>query len=100
ECNADHAGNGERCLRSEVAELEERGGGNHRHAFFTSGAKTYPPANAAIMNNQLPTLSNAPPVSASPLVQPRASTAPMPITAPPPNAYMSRTPRPMRGPRS
>ena len=40
----------------------------------------YAAANAPIMNSQLPTLSSAPPVSAWPLVQPRASTAPTPMT--------------------
>jgi putative tricarboxylic transport membrane protein len=38
------------------------------------------------MNNQLPALSSAPPVSACPLVQPRARTAPNAITPPPANA--------------
>ena len=46
----------------------------------------YAPANAAIMNTQPPTLRSAPPVSARPLVQPRARTAPRPMTPPPANA--------------
>src|SRR5689334_24914858 len=50
------------------------------------------------MKVQLPTLSSAPPVSACPLVQPRASTAPTPITVPPAKAIARRddavTPRP------
>ena len=66
----------------------------------TSGATRVRAANAPIMNSQLPTLSSAPPVSAWPLVQPRASTAPRPITAPPANAATSRASREMRGPRS
>src|SRR5512133_676313 len=42
------------------------------------------------MNAQLPTLSSAPPVSAWPLVQPRASFAPTPMSTPPTNANISR----------
>ena len=41
------------------------------------------------MNSQLPTLRSAPPVSACPLVHPRASTAPSPITLPPVNAWVA-----------
>ena len=44
------------------------------------------------MKAQLPTVSSAPPVSAWPLVQPRASLAPTPISAPPTNAQTKRPP--------
>src|SRR5206468_9970681 len=47
----------------------------HCQALFISGATMYPATNAAATKIQLPTASTAPPVSASPLVQPRASTA-------------------------
>src|SRR3954463_9187268 len=52
------------------------------------------------MNSHAPTLSNAPPVSACPLVHPRASTAPAPTTAPPAPAAPSRGDTPTCGPRS
>ena len=52
---------------------------------------TYAAKKAPAMNSQLPTLSSAPPVSAWPLVQPRASTAPSPMAPPPPSAIVSRT---------
>ena len=73
---------------AEASELVERR--HHRHALRRSGAAAYAPANAAMTKSQLPTLSVAPPVRPSPLVQPRASFAPTPIAAPPANAFTSR----------
>ena len=52
------------------------------------------------MNSHAPTLSSAPPVSACPLVHPRASTAPTPITAPPAPAAHNRGDTAACGPRS
>ena len=52
------------------------------------------------MKIQLPTDSSAPPLSAWPLVQPRASLAPTPITTPPPTAASTRCGGLTRGPRS
>src|SRR5262249_44745107 len=65
----------------------------HCHDLRSSGASAYAPANAARMNSQLPALSSAPPVRARPLVHPRASTAPTPITAPPARESNIRDPR-------
>ena len=42
------------------------------------------------MKTQLPADSNAPPVSAWPLVHPRASFAPKPMSTPPPTAAYIR----------
>src|SRR5262249_1021816 len=98
ERNADRERCEDRAALAEGAELEERK--SHVHAPFLRGETTSAGANAPIRNSQLPTLSNAPPVSAWPLVHPRASTAPMPMIAPPANAATRREPRDIRGPRS
>src|SRR5262245_39440491 len=52
------------------------------------------------MKIQLPTESNAPPLSACPLVHPRAILAPTPISTPPPAAAYMRSPAPTPAPRS
>src|SRR5439155_25172344 len=88
----------ERGLRAEVAVVEE--GRDHVHARRASGATRYAAVNAASMNSQLPALRSAPPVSACPLVHPRASTAPNPITPPPAKAVTRRARGEKPGPRS
>src|SRR4029079_4175521 len=82
-----------RAFQREAEPHADREGGQqvgHRQDPLIAGAAAYAAANAVSMKPQLPTLSSAPPVSAWPLVQPRASTAPSPMTAPPPNAIASR----------